>query len=148
MRLYTKTGATQVDDPEYGTFTPDKSGAFEFPDAMAVKLHGRPGWETEEVRTARIASEELDRLRDPATLLAELRKMGDGQGALTQLMAHALGMAPAAAADGSSSPTPPESPAETSDETPVEKSPAETPKTTSTRGRGGKAAKTAASDAS
>lgn len=147
MRLYTKTGATQVDDPEYGTFTPDKNGAYEFPDAMAVKLHGRPGWETEEARTARIASEELDRLRDPATLLAELRKMGEGQGALTQLMAHALGMAPAAAADGSSAPQP-EAPVETGGESLVEKSPAETPKTTSTRGRGGKAAKTAASDAS
>ena len=148
MRLYTKTGATQVDDPDFGTFTPDKNGAFEFPDAMAVKLHGRPGWETEESRTARIAAEELDRLRDPATLLAELRKMGEGQGALTQLMAHALGMVPAVTAADSPAADSPAASAETGGDATVEKSPAETTKSATTRGRGSKTAKSGTSDAS
>jgi len=143
MRLYTKTGATQVDDPQYGTFTPDDNGAFEFPDPLGAKLHGRPEWETEDVRATRIATEELDRLRDPATLLAELRKMSEGQGAVTSLLAQALGLAPAAEA---SAVTP-------QVETPGPDGNAETPaepavKATSTRGRGGRAAKSAASNES
>lgn len=93
MRLYTTTGATQVDDPEFGTFKPDADGAFDgLPDAMYAKLHGRPGWENDAERVARVAAEQMEKLRDPATMLAELQKMSAGQGALTALLANALGV--------------------------------------------------------
>lgn len=172
MRLYTKTGATQVDDPEYGTFSPDVNGAFDgLPDGMYAKLHGRPGWENEAERVARLAAEQLEKMRDPATMLAELQKMSSGQGALTALLAQALGVAPAAAAEVPVSSETPEVPAEVTETAgAVAKSESETPegsvretesaetkapvepaapaKTTSSRGRGTKAAKAATPDAS
>lgn len=93
MRLYNTEGAAQVDDPEYGTFKPGETGAFDgLPDGMYAKLHGRPGWENEAERTARLAAEQMEKLRDPATMLAELQKMTAGQGELAQLLANALGV--------------------------------------------------------
>lgn len=73
MRLYTLTGATQVDDPEFGRFVADENGAFEFPNALSDRLHafhvaGRQVWETDAERDVRLRAEELERLRDPATL--------------------------------------------------------------------------------
>lgn len=108
MRLYNTEGATQVDDPEFGTFAPDANGAFDgLPDGMYAKLHGRPGWENEAERTARLAAEQLEKLRDPATMLAEMQKMTAGQGALAQLLASALGVAQAPAPEApASDPTP------------------------------------------
>jgi len=148
MRLYSKTGATQVDDPEFGSFTPDATGAFDgLPDAMYAKLHGRPGWESEDERALRLAAEELDRLRDPATLLAELRRMSEGQGAVTSLLAQALGVAPPATEvpSGVATDTEPAQPKGESEPKP----PAETAaKSSSTRGRGGRTAKSATSDES
>lgn len=176
MRLYNTEGATQVDDPEYGTFSPDVNGAFDgLPDGMYAKLHGRPGWENEAERVARLAAEQLEKMRDPATMLAELQKMSSGQGALTALLAQALGVAPAVAAEVpavvSVSSEAPEVPAEVTEAAgAVSKSESETPegsvqetesaetkapvepaapaKTTSSRGRGTKAAKAATPDAS
>jgi hypothetical protein len=85
VRLYNTEGATQVDDPEYGTFKLDADGAFSgLPDGMYAKLHGRPGWENDAERAARLTAEQLEKLRDPATMLAELQKMTAGQGALTK----------------------------------------------------------------
>ncbi len=100
MRLYNTEGATQVDDPEFGTFTPGANGAFDgLPDDMYAKLHGRPGWENEAERTARLAAEQLEKLRDPATMLAEMRKMTANQSEFTALLANALGMAKSAEAE-------------------------------------------------
>lgn len=101
MRLYTTTGATQVDDPRYGSYTAGPNGAFEFPNELSGRLHGfhiggRPSWETDAERETRIAKEELERFRDPATLLAAVREMGANQGALAALLANALGIQPAA----------------------------------------------------
>jgi hypothetical protein len=94
MRLYNTEGATQVDDPEFGTFKPSTTGAFDgLPDPMYAKLHGRPGWENEAERATRLAAEQMEKLRDPATMLAELQKMTAGQGALASLLANALGVA-------------------------------------------------------
>jgi hypothetical protein len=145
MRLYSKTGATQVDDPNFGTFKPDATGAFDgLPDAMYADLHGRPGWESEDERALRVAAEELDRFRDPATLLAEVKRMGEGQGALTSLLAQALGLTPPAATpEAAVTPTPAETQVSSDAEAPVE-----TAKAAAPRGRGAKAAKTAVSDAS
>jgi hypothetical protein len=102
MRLYTTTGATQVDDPEFGTFKADANGAFNgLPDAMYAKLHGRPGWENDPERELRITKEELDRFRDPAELLKAVKELSANQGVFASALAQALGIvqAPAPAAD-------------------------------------------------
>lgn len=99
MRLYTRTGATQV-SAGGNVFTADENGAFEFPqdvgaEVRAFHVAGKPAWEDEAERGARLAAEQMERLRDPATLLAEVQKMGQSQGALTALLASALGVASA-----------------------------------------------------
>jgi predicted trehalose synthase len=108
MRIYTLTGATSVDDPQYGRFNADANGAFDgLPDEMAKRLHsfhlnGKAAWETDAEREQRIVSEELDRMRDPATLLAAIKEMGAGNNAVMAALAAALnapapGSTPAAA---------------------------------------------------
>jgi len=74
MRLYTLTGATALDDGEYGHFEADEQGGFDFPDDLSDRLHrfhfgGRPQWETDVERQERLIAEELERRKDPATLL-------------------------------------------------------------------------------
>jgi hypothetical protein len=176
MRLYTTTGASQVDDPEFGTFTADANGAFDgLPDAMYAKLHGRPGWENDPERELRITREELDRFRDPAELLKAVKELGANQGVLASAIASALGLvqAPTASTEALAQvqdavPTTPAVAPESASEVPnsegdsatepdessIDKAESEisveTPssaKTTSGRGRGSKAAKSAASDA-
>jgi hypothetical protein len=123
MRLYNTEGAAQVDDPEYGTFKPGESGAFDgLPDGMYAKLHGRPGWENEAERAARLTAEQMEKLRDPATMLAELQKMTANQSEFTSLLANALGMAKSADAEALTPPAPAASTAPaatTPDETPT-----------------------------
>ena len=135
MRLYNTEGAAQVDDPEYGTFRPDASGAFDgLPDGMYAKLHGRPGWENEAQRAARLAAEQMEKLRDPATMLAELQKMTAGQGALASLLANALGVSKSAEAEAPAAPAPATAaPADVPTETPA-------PAPAKPRGRGKAAA--------
>jgi hypothetical protein len=112
MRLYTKTGASQVDDPEFGSFKADANGAFDgLPDAMYAKLHGRPGWENDQERELRMASEELERFRDPASLLAAVKELSANQGVLATALAQALGLAPAAPAAVVPQPPAPAAPA-------------------------------------
>lgn len=109
MRLYSKTGATRIDGP-LGSFTPGPDGAFDgLPDAVYADLHGRPDWENEAERTARLAAEQLEKLRDPATMLAELQKMTAGQGALATLLANALGAGQAQPESPASEATPADS---------------------------------------
>lgn len=110
MRLYTRTGATQV-SANGKVFTADENGAFEFPqdvgaEVRAFHVGGKPAWEDEAERGARLAAEQMERLRDPATLLAEVQKMGQSQGALTALLANALGVAPTTAAEAPASESP------------------------------------------
>lgn len=112
MRLYTLTGATRVDDPEHGSFTADDNGAFEFPNDLSAHLHshhidGKPAWETDAERDVRLHAEELERLRDPATL-ARL------------LQAALVGAQPAAPAQAPAEAPPAETPA-----APVAKAPAD-----------------------
>lgn len=94
MRLYTLTGATQVDDPQYGKFEAGPDGAFDFPNEMSDKMHGFhiggvQAWETDAERATRLAAEELDRLRDPKTLLETIQAMSANQQALVAAMAGA-----------------------------------------------------------
>ena len=80
MRLYTRTGAAALDDPEYGHFDADDDGFFELPDDLAERLHGfcvggQPLWETDIERQNRLIGEELERRKDPATLLDAVQQI-------------------------------------------------------------------------
>lgn len=147
MRLYTTSGATRVDDPQYGTFLAGPRGEFEFPDALSVKLHAmhidkKRQWETDDERVKRVSEEELASVRDPATLLAAVKDMGTNQSLLTQALAKMLGLdtpAPAAPAEQAST-SQAESGAEgevVQDEAPAEEAEPQAP------AKGGRRAKTA-----
>lgn len=74
MRLFTRTGATALDHPAFGHFDADELGGFDFPNELSDQLHGfsaggRPLWETDIERQHRTIREELERRRDPATLM-------------------------------------------------------------------------------
>ncbi len=80
MRLYTRAGATTIDDPEYGHFDASPDGGFDLPEDLALRLHafhigGQPAWETDLERQRRLMTEELDRRRDPANLLAAVEQI-------------------------------------------------------------------------
>lgn len=80
MRLYSRTGATALDDPEYGHFDANEDGGFDFPDDLSDRLHGfhaggRPLWETDVERQNRLIAEELERRKDPATLLDAVQQL-------------------------------------------------------------------------
>jgi hypothetical protein len=80
MRLYTRTGAIALDDPEYGHFDADPDGGFDFPDDLSDRLHrfavrGQPAWETDIERQHRLIGEELERRKDPATLLQAVEQL-------------------------------------------------------------------------
>jgi len=97
MRLYSRTGATRLDDPEYGTFDADDAGGFDFPDDVSDRLigfhvAGKPMWENDIQRQQRLISEELERRKDPATLLGAVEalvKAAGAAGALTAAAANA-----------------------------------------------------------
>lgn len=80
MRLYTRTGATALDDPEFGHFDADENGAFDLPDELSDRLHGfhiggRPMWETDVEQQRRLIHEEMERRKDPATLLSAVEQI-------------------------------------------------------------------------
>jgi hypothetical protein len=80
MRLYTRTGATALDHPVFGHFDADESGGFDFPNELSDQLHGfavggRPLWETDIERQNRLISEEMERRRDPATLMEAVQQL-------------------------------------------------------------------------
>jgi hypothetical protein len=80
MRLYSCVGAVAHDDPEYGHFAADERGGFDLPDDVSERLHafhhaGRPLWETEIERGRRLVGEEMERRKDPATLLAAVEQL-------------------------------------------------------------------------
>ena len=92
MLLYSLTGATAVaaDDGKQYEPEPGDDGAFSFPgplaaEMLAAHLGGKPQWETEIQRRQRLITEEAERRKDPATLLAVVE----------QLVAQAAAQAPA-----------------------------------------------------
>ncbi|MHB9861975.1 hypothetical protein [Streptomyces sp. YIM S03343] len=80
MRLYSCTGVIALDDPDFGTFQADEAGGFDFPDEVSERLHsfhlhGRPMWEDDVERQRRLIAEELERRKDPATLLGAVEQL-------------------------------------------------------------------------
>lgn len=79
MRLYsrTDTGAVEHDGVHY---EPEGDGGFEFPEDVGEQLHsfhtgGKPQWETQIERQARLMNEEMERRKDPATLLSAVEQI-------------------------------------------------------------------------
>ena len=80
MRLYSRTGATAVDDGGEHYAAVDDAGGFDFPEDVGARLHafhagGKPLWEDSIERQARLMGEERERRADPATLLAAVEKL-------------------------------------------------------------------------
>ncbi|MFF1284300.1 hypothetical protein ACFVY4_26610 [Streptomyces sp. NPDC058299] len=107
MRLYSRMGVIALDDPDYGTFRADEQGGFDFPDDVSDRLHGfhhqgKPMWETDVERQQRLMSEELERRKDPATLLSAVEQLVKAAAATSALTAPApappADLAPAAPA--------------------------------------------------
>ena len=79
MRLYSLADATAVDDGDKH-YTAGRDGGFDFPDDLAGRLHGfavggRKLWETDIERQHRVVAEEIERRKDPATLLDAVQKL-------------------------------------------------------------------------
>lgn len=79
MRLYSRDGATAV---SHGgeTYTAANDGGFDFPEHVALELHGyhagkAPLWETDIERQAREAAELAAQRKDPATLLDAVNQL-------------------------------------------------------------------------
>jgi hypothetical protein len=95
MQIYSRTGAVALADPEYGQFAADDDGGFDLPEDLAVRMlsfhgpGGKPAWETDIQRQARTSAEELDRIRDPATMYAAVRQLVDAATAASALAAPA-----------------------------------------------------------
>lgn len=73
MRLYSRTGAVALDDPEFGHYDADDSGGFDFPEPLSDRLHrfhvgGAPLWESDAERQQRVAAEDRARAQDPAVM--------------------------------------------------------------------------------
>ena len=80
MRLYSLTGATAVDDAEFGHISPADDGGFDLPGPLADRLHrtairGVRQWEDAIERQRRLIAEELERRRDPAALLTAVEQI-------------------------------------------------------------------------
>jgi hypothetical protein len=80
MRLYSRTGATAVDDGGEHYTAADDAGGFDFPEDVGARLHsfhaaGKPLWETQVEQQARLTGEELERRKDPATLLTAVEAL-------------------------------------------------------------------------
>jgi hypothetical protein len=92
MRLYSRTGVSALDDPEFGTFHADDAGGFDFPDEVSDRLHsfhhrGQQVWENDVERQQRLISEELERRKDPATLLSAVEQLVKAASATAALTA-------------------------------------------------------------
>jgi hypothetical protein len=91
MRLYSRTGATAVDTPE-GHFDAGEDGAFDLPETVARQMHsfhvnGEPLWETDIERQHRLIAEEMERRKDPATLLDAVQQLVQAAQAVSQVQA-------------------------------------------------------------
>lgn len=77
MRLYSRTGAVALDHDEYGHFEPEDDGGFDFPNELSDELHSfaANGWETAVERQQRLIAEEMERRRDPATLMEAVQQL-------------------------------------------------------------------------
>jgi len=123
MRLYSLVGADAHVDPEYGRFTPDEAGGYDFPDEVSDQIggfavKGRKLWETEPERADRLHGMEMARRRDPASMLTAMEE----NAALTRKVTELMAMLTAAQLGQTASPAAPsetpEAPAEGGDPEP------------------------------
>lgn len=112
MRLYSRTGATTLDDPEYGHFDVNAEGGFDLPEDLGERLRRfhvdkQPLWETDIERQERLLAEEMERRRDPATLQALVEQLLRGQSTPVQAPAPAPAAKSTSKARKAASPAPP-----------------------------------------
>lgn len=80
MRLYSRTGAAALDHADHGHFEAGPDGSFDLPEDLATELHRfhvgkQPMWEDDVERQHRLIREEMERRKDPATLLAAVEQL-------------------------------------------------------------------------
>jgi hypothetical protein len=76
MRLYSRTGATALEHPVHGRIEADPvHGGFDLPEELAEELQSFPTWETDVARQHRLIAEEMERRKDPATLLDAVQQL-------------------------------------------------------------------------
>lgn len=80
MRLYSRTGAVALDDPDHGHFDADDQGGFDFPEPLSERLRrfhapSGPLWESEAERQQRLVGEERARSQDPGVMLALMQRL-------------------------------------------------------------------------
>ena len=93
-RLYSLTNVSAVTDAEHGHFEAGEDGGFDLPEEFAEKLHafhlrGKPLWETDIERQNRLMKEELERRKDPTTLLSAVEQLVAAAKATTVLTQQA-----------------------------------------------------------
>ena len=97
MRLYSRTNAGAIDDPEFGHFDADEEhGGFDLPDELSDRMHrfhpgGRTAWETEDERAQRLHGDEQARRRDPETLYNAVEQIASITAQLAGLQLAAAG---------------------------------------------------------
>lgn len=79
MRLYSRIGAASVSHGG-NLYGPAEDGGFDLPEDAVALLHGSgvrgaPQWETHVERQHRLIGEELERRKDPATLLDAVQQL-------------------------------------------------------------------------
>lgn len=79
MLLYSRTGASSVHIGG-ATYEAGPDGGFDLPDHVAAQVHtfhvgGQPLWEDHTQRQQRLVAEELERRKDPATLLDAVNQL-------------------------------------------------------------------------
>jgi len=114
MRLYPRAGQTAIDDPEHGHFDAGPDGGFDLPEPLGERLRRfhvdrAPMWETDIERQSRLISEELERRKDPATLLEAVEQIMRAAQASAGAQAVAATQAPAAKARVTKKAAPPAS---------------------------------------
>lgn len=80
MRLYPRNGATPSVTDGGTRYEPGPDGGFDFPEDVGLRLHAfhvakQPLWETDVERQHRLIAEEIDRRKDPATLLGVVEQL-------------------------------------------------------------------------
>jgi hypothetical protein len=77
MRLYPRDGAAAISDAEFGSFEAEDDGGFVVPEELGVRMAAFPNWETEVEKQNRELHEEMERRKDPATLLETVQQLRD-----------------------------------------------------------------------
>lgn len=74
MRLYPLDGTQAITDGGE-SYEAGRDGGFDLPEEFGTRLNRFPNWENDIERQERLMAEEMDRRRDPKTLLEAVEKL-------------------------------------------------------------------------